>query len=280
VDLLDAEALRQAFAEFQPVHVIHLAARTDLEGVGVEAYTANTTGVENLLAALGAAPSVRRCVFTSTKLVCPNDHAVSSFDDYCPETDYGRSKAASEKIVKQSPPACEWCVVRPTGIWGPWFGVPYRGFFQMVARGRYIHPNGTDAPKSFGYVGNVVFQIEALLAAPREKIHEQTFYLSDYEPYTVADWADTISRTLRGRPVRRMPHAAAWLLAKFGDLLKACGLENPPLTSFRLRNMQADTSRIPLDTLRTITGPLPFDMETGVEQTLDWMRRQNLSAGM
>ena len=183
VDLLDADAMREAFAEFQPVHVIHLAARTDLDGADVDAYPANTTGVGNLIAALARTPSVQRCVFTSTKLVCPNDHAVRSFDEYCPETDYGRSKVVSEKIIKQSASlSCEWCIVRPTGIWGPWFHVPYRGFFLMVARGRYIHPRGTDAPKSFGYVGNVVFQIEALLNASREKIHEQTFYLSDYEP--------------------------------------------------------------------------------------------------
>ena len=73
-----------------------------------------------------------------------------------------------------------------------------------------------------------------------------------------------------------MPGAAAWLLAKLGDGLKACGLRNPPLTSFRLRNMKADTSRIPLDNIRAITGPLPFDVEQGVEETLAWMRRENL----
>ncbi len=276
VDILDADSLSAAIREFQPEKIVHLAARTDLDGADLEAYRANTDGVQNLIAALAVAESVRRCVFVSTKLVCRNDYAPTSFDDYCPDTMYGRSKVVGEKLVKESSLNCRWCLARPTGIWGPWFGVPYRGFFQMVARGRYLHPGGTDAPKSFGYVGNVVYQIEKLLAAEGPQIDRQTFYLADYSPIILRQWADMISMQTRSRPVRKLPGGLMRLAGKCGDVLKACGMKNPPVTSFRLRNMRADTSRIPLDNIQALTGPLPFSVEQGVEETITWLRSQNL----
>lgn len=33
---------------------------------------------------------------------------------------------------------CDWCIIRPTSIWGPWFGVPYRNFFDMVMHRMYF----------------------------------------------------------------------------------------------------------------------------------------------
>ncbi len=277
VDILDADGLCGAMDEFRPQCVVHLAARTTLEGRGLDDYRANTEGVENLAAALSQTPTVRRCIFVSTKLICRNDYVPKSFDDYCPDTVYGQSKVLSERIVKDNTSLrCQWCIVRPTGIWGPWFGEPYRRFFLMVARGRYVHPGGTDAPKSLGYVGNVAFQIEKLLTAPDEKFHAQTFYLSDYTPLVIRNWADTISQRLRGRPVRRVPGPLMRIAALAGDALKLCGVKNPPITTFRLRNMKADTSGIPLDNIQVLTGSLPYSLQQGVDETIAWLRGQNL----
>ncbi len=276
VDLLDANALAQEMASFAPEDVVHLAARTDLRGADLSDYRANTDGVRNLIDALTGA-DVRRCLFISTKLVCRNDYAPKSFEDYCPDTIYGRSKMLFEQIVKSSDSlACEWLLARPTGIWGPWFSVPYRGFFEMVARGRYFHPGGTDAPKSFGYVGNVVYQIEALLAAARRQVHGKTFYLSDYEPTVIRRWAELISQATRRRGVRTIPGPVLRVAALAGDVLQSLGWKNPPLTSFRLRNMRADTSHIPLDNLRAVVGPLPYTLKDGVAETLAWMRREGI----
>ena len=277
VDILDADGLRGVLDEFRPRYVVHLAARTSLEGSQLSDYRANTEGVENLVAALSEATTVRRCIFASTKLVCRNDHVPRSFDDYCPDTVYGRSKVLSEKIVKNSTSLKpRWSLVRPTGVWGPWFGVPYLRFFLMVARGRYFHPGGTDAPKSLGYVGNVAFQIEKLLIVPDDEISGRTFYLSDYEPVVIRKWADMISRKLRDRPVPKVPGALMRIAAIAGDALKLCGMKNPPITTFRLRNMTAETSGIPLDSIRAITGPLPYSLTQGVDETIAWLRRRNL----
>ena len=277
VDIRDAAAIARAFERFRPTHVVHLAARTDLdEKAGLPGYGANTTGVENVVDAASRQPSVQRCIFASTKLVCPTDHEVESEDDYCPDTVYGRSKVTGEKIVRNSTTLrCDWCIVRPTSIWGPWCEIPYGKFFRMVGGGRYFHPGHPNPPKSFGYVGNVVFQIDKLLKAPRDRIHGKVFYLSDYDTFTIRDWADAISVKMRTKKVRTLPEPLVRLLAWAGDLLKLCGVKEPPFSSFRLRNMRADTTHIPLGPTQRLTGPLPFSMEQGVEETIAWSRRHN-----
>jgi len=274
VDILDFEALKRAFSEFLPTHVVHLAARTDLhEKHNIEGYTTNIKGVDNIIKVISNCPSVKRCIFTSTKLVCPTDYMPKSEDDYCPNTLYGKSKVLGEKIVKSASLRCEWCIVRPTSIWGPWSmmpHIPYGKFFKMIAQGWYFHPGKDNPPKSFGYVGNTVYQIVKLLEAPSELIHKQIFYLSDYEEITIKDWANMISLKLKGRQVRTIPEPIVKLLAWGGDVLKLVGIKEPPFSSFRLRNMRADTSKIPLENLKRITGSLPYTIEQGIEETIAW----------
>jgi nucleoside-diphosphate-sugar epimerase len=276
-DILDAAAVREAFAAFAPTAVVHLAARTDLVETGrLDDYRANTAGVANVVAAVRGRTSVQRAVFASTKLVCPSGYRPRSGEECRPDTLYGRSKAVSERLVREANLPCCWCIVRPTSIWGPWGGAPYRGFFLAVARGRYVHPGRVDPPKSFGYVGNVVFQIDRLLAAPAERVRGRTFYLADYAPCTIRGWADLIAARLGRRPVRSVPRLAAFAAAAAGSLLKRLGVSDPPLTLFRLANMWKDTTGLPLEATREITGELPFTLEQGVDETLRWMRRQGM----
>jgi GlcNAc-P-P-Und epimerase len=277
VDLRDRETLMATLCSFSPDVVVHLAARTDLDGTSLDEYQANTAGVENLIDAVSAAGSVTRCIMCSSKLVCKNGYRPQHDEDYCPDTLYGESKVVGEKIVRNSTKLrCAWCIVRPSSIWGPWFGVPYRGFFQAIARKRYFHPGSIDPPRGFGYVGNVVHQIVKLLDAPAEKIAGKTFYLSDYQEYRIREWADTISMKLHGTRIRAIPTPLVRAAALCGDLAKALGMKNPPLTSFRLRNMWQDTAGIPLDSMKEISGPLPYTMEQGVDETIKWLREAEL----
>ncbi len=275
VDILDMGLLVGVVKEFEPEHVIHLAARTDLDGKSLDDYRVNTTGVSNLVVAISRQPSIKRCIFASTKLVCKNGYHPKLDEDYCPDTMYGQSKVATEQIIRtNSSLNCQWCIVRPGSIWGPWFDIPYKGFFLAVTCGLYFHPGKMDPPKSFGYVGNIVYQIEKLLMAPTEAFHGRTFYLSDYEQYTIKTWADMISKKTRGKNVCTIPECVVKIAARAGDLLKKLGYRNPPMTSFRLKNMRMDTTGIPLESIRHIAGPLPYSIEQGVEDTIEWLKSQ------
>ena len=49
VDILDGESLKRAFLDFQPTHLVHLAAKADMEGKSIANFPANVIGTENVL---------------------------------------------------------------------------------------------------------------------------------------------------------------------------------------------------------------------------------------
>jgi nucleoside-diphosphate-sugar epimerase len=179
-----------------------------------------------------------------------------------------------EQALRAEPPPCPWTLVRPTSIWGPWFGVPYLGFFQAVARGRYLHPRGRRLLRSNGYVGNVVHQLLALLADP-ERAAGRVLFLADYEPTDVLGWARAISAATGAAPPREAPLWLMRALALVGDALKRVGMRNPPLTSERLRNLLS-TATLDLSATRDLIGPLPWSLDDGVASTVAWMRGRGL----
>ncbi len=272
IDILHPPALLRAVVEFDPELVYHMAARTDLNGRTVDEYSINTRGVANTIEALRALRRLRLAIFASSMLVCRVGYRPKDEFDYCPSTAYGESKVESEQLVrKNAASALPWIVVRPTSIWGPWFGPPYRDFFTMVQRGLYFHPRARAIRRSYGFVLNTVFQLDRLAAAGGGALLGRAVYLADYEPLELKHWADTIQRALDVRPVRQMPFWAMRGAAKIGDFLKSLGVA-APINSFRLNNMLTemihDTSP-----LAQVCGATPYTMEEGVRLTCDWLRR-------
>ncbi len=272
-DILNGAHLSATVMDFQPTAVVHLAARTDLDGRSAADYVSNTTGVRNIISALRSAASVRRVIFASSRYVHANDIQPKRDDDYSPFTLYGASKAEGETIVRSSGLEIPWVIIRPTSIWGPWFDVPYKNFFQAVRRGVYVHPAGERIYKSYGYVGNVVQQIRRLLELPGGSIHGRTLYAADYQPVEIRAMAETIREHFGAPPVRDAPLSVMRSFAFAGDVLKKVGWRNPPMTSFRLGNLRTQMA-YDLSQTSNLVGPLPYSTEEGIKHTVEWMKQQ------
>lgn len=276
-DVTDRVELTAAVLRFEPTHVVHMAARTDLAGRDLHDYACNVIGVENLISALAACASVSRVIFASSRMVCRIGYQPCGDTDYCPTTVYGRSKVVGERLVRERAQTLPWMLIRPTSIWGPWFGVPYRTFFLAVANGRYVHPRGKPVHKSFGYVGNTVLQLYRLLLAPEASSPlGSTFYVADSPPLEVSQWAQVIRAKVDGGRVRSLPTPALRVAAHIGDRLQRAGWREPPLTTFRLANLLTDMVH-DLAPLRAATGAEPvMKLEQGVEETVAWLRKTRL----
>lgn len=278
VDILDDVALRRAFVSFRPELVIHLAAKTVLdERANLALYAANIEGVQNVIDAAQLAGSVERSFFASSRLVCRLGYVPKDDTDYQPSTLYGQSKVRGEQLVRAASPGLGvWTILRPTGIWGPWFGVPYRDFFNTIRRGRYVHPAGRDARKSYGYVENTVYQLQRLAASPQSDVHGRTFVVADYPPVSVRAWAESIRNALGARPIRSVPVLLLKGAAIAGDATERLGRGHAPLTSFRLNNLVSD---MVYDTgpLEALVGPLPYTSAQGVERTVAWLSHVELA---
>lgn len=269
LDIRDGAAVSRAFTDFAPTDVVHLGARTDLEGRRVADYDSNTDGTMAIISASNKSKTATRVIYASSRLVCRIGYQPTADDDYCPPNAYGASKVEGELLVRRLATKT-WTILRPTSIWGPWFGVPYRDFFDTVLQGRYVHVAKGPLMKSFGYVGNSVYQILRILEAPEKSVVERTLYLGDYPPIEVGAFADTIRQMSGVDPVIRVPEGFVRVAARVGDLLGGLGWSRVPLTTFRLNNLLTPMV-YDLSALESVVGPLPYSADEGIHQTLDWL---------
>lgn len=268
VNILDSAAVLSALKAFEPTHVVHLAARTDTEEpVDVDAYRQNHEGTRILLAAIKQIPAIERVIITSTQFVCEAGYQPKDDLDFKPFTVYGESKRLTELATREAGLICAWTIIRPTTIWGPW-SLRYRDvMFKVMRKGLYFHPGKGTVIRSYGYVGNVVWQIERMLEAPKERIHGRVLYVGD-QPFDLKVWVEEVSKQLVGQPVRYIPTWAVKAMTLFGDLMKAIHLPFP-INSGRFRSMTSDYIT-PMDRTIQAVGEAPFHLEEAVRETVRW----------
>ena len=270
-DVLDGSSMERLFFDFQPTAVIHMAARTDIaEKKSLDGYRVNTQGTENILGCIKKTPSVRRVIITSSMLVCRLGYKPMSDEDYMPANLYGQSKVLMEQIVRKFGLPCTWLIIRPTTIWGPW-NTRYRDeFLAVLQKGYYLHPGNKSVIKTFGYVGNVVYQIHQFLNLPDEDVHGRTFYVGD-SPIDFRKWVEKFSEGLNEKKVRIVPTWFLRCIAFAGDVMVSLGIPFP-LTTFRLMIM-ITPQILDVDATIKITGSPPYTMDEGVHMTIEWLRK-------
>ena len=274
VDITDYETLHTAIIEFNPDYIVHLGARTDILGRDVKDYSANTVGVENILKCCYDLPDLKKVLFTSSMLVMRSGHKAAHILDYCPPNAYGISKVETENIVRNNHLKCDWAILRPTSIWGPWFDT-YKDFFKMIMAGRYLSFGKKLCTKTYGFVGNVVYQIDCLLKADtsKEKFEDRIFYLGDKPDYDISEWGQEIA-DIAGKKIRHIPFFVIKLAAYVGDFIKLFGVM-PPMSSFRLRNMMTNNIMDVSPTFKYAPNP-PYTRKQASEITVNWIKENNV----
>jgi nucleoside-diphosphate-sugar epimerase len=270
-DILDADCLRSEMEKFRPTHVVHMAARTDTDGTRVEDYRINTDGSANLLKAIQATPSIERALFISTQYVIGPGHLAADPRYHNPHTVYGRSKCIMEDMIWDAKLSCCWTIVRPTNIWGAWHPRYDKEFWSVLKRGRYLHPGGEPVYRAYGYVGNIVEQIWALLTMPADQVNHQVVYVGDPVD-DIKQWVNAFSVGLTGRKARVVPRPVLRGIAFIGDILRKFGIRFP-LFSSRYHSMTESYS-VNMDPTYKLLGKPVYSLEEGVEQTISWLKTQ------
>ena len=266
-DIMDEKRMGELFQEFKPTHVVHLAARADTDDTDIIAYQQNDIGTERVLRVVKSTPSIERLVITSTQFVCEAGYQPEHDLDFKPFTVYGETKRRNEIAVREAGLGCTWTIIRPTTIWGP-FSLRYRDImFKVMRKGLYFHPSNRKVIRSYGYVGNVVWQIDRMLMLPKDRMNGKVFYVGD-QPFDLRTWVDAISRRLTGKPVRFIPSWLVRSIALGGDLLKLLHIPFP-ITSGRYRSMTSDYIT-PMDRTIAALGEAPYSLEKAVDETITW----------
>lgn len=269
IDIRDYNSLETAVVSFNPDYILHLAARTDLDGSSIEEYNANTIGVENILKVASFLPDLKKIVITSSQLVSRSGFPMKHIFDYHPVNLYGESKIVTEQLTLQNKPSCDWAIIRPTSIWGPWFGIPYRNFFDAIKKRMYFHIGHVSSTKTYGYIGNSVYQIEQILFNPTLDENNKVFYIGDNPPIFIEEWANEIGNEI-GIKIYRMPMWLLKIAAKFGDIFQAITKKRFPMNSYRLGNMSRIATRDLSNTYAIAPNP-PYSRHEGVLETIKWL---------
>jgi nucleoside-diphosphate-sugar epimerase len=275
-NILDRPALISEFQRVSPDALIHLAARTDLsETKSLNGYAVNIDGVRNVIEAVRQTPTIQRAIYTSSQLVCSVGYIPHSDKDYCPNTLYGQSKVLTEAIVREEDGGgIEWCLTRPTTVWGPYMNPHYQKMLWLIKKGLYFHCGKGKLLKSYSYAGNIAHQYVRLLTSEVSIIQRKTFYLADYQPLSLRDYADALAHEMGAPKIPSVPLTVARLLAVIGDILNLCGFKCFPFNSFRLNNILTEYI-FDMSNTENVCGPEPFSQERGIKETAQWFLSLN-----
>jgi nucleoside-diphosphate-sugar epimerase len=273
-NILEFEKLDEIIKNYQPTHVIHLAANTSVDGATLLDYKDNIEGTKNLIEILKKTTSVKRIIITSSQHVRKPGSGVSNDDeDYVPHGIYGKSKMLTEIITKQANLSCDWIIIRPTTIWGPYHQHLPNGLWKIIKKGFYIHPYNDKVIRSYGYVKNIVWQIEMLLFSSTDLVLKRVYYVGDRNIKQI-DWINAFSLALTKKKVRFVPIYCIKLLGLLGDILSLTGIKFP-MTSERFFNLTT-SNPVPIEPIFTIFGDPPYSLAEGVTETINWMNQQNI----
>lgn len=261
-DIMNKGNLLKIFKKINPTIIIHLAAKADLIGKNLNYYKVNYLGTKNIIDAANLISNVRRVIFTSTLLVNKiGTNINNNFTFYNPSTKYGESKVLMEKIIKSSNCKFEWCIIRPTTIWGDNIKNHFKSLLSLIEKRLYFHIGYKKIYKSYGYVKNSAFQIYKLSNAKKHLFDRKIFYISDYKSVELREWINKISILLIGEKVKiTVPIFLSKFFAIIGNFLITLGFNKFPIQSFRLNNIlvnfEVDTSA-----LKKICGKLPYTID-------------------
>ncbi len=114
-DIKKLDELTRLFVEFKPTHVIHLAAKANLDGNSIHDFPDNIIGTKNVAQCVNETITTVLFVHTSSQYAVMPGVFPESDEFLQSYTAYGESKAESELII---PKLCSkpWIILRPTNI--------------------------------------------------------------------------------------------------------------------------------------------------------------------
>jgi len=274
VDILDKESINSAFLDFQPTHLIHMAAKTVMEGKSIHDYASNIAGTENILNSAKSINSLRRVLVTSTQHVRrPGSGPGRNDEDFDPYELYGLSKVMTEQLTRNAHLQCCWTIIRPTAIWGPGQWGLANGFWRVLKKGLYLHPRGDTVIRSYGYVKNIVYQITAIMDASPDIVHKSIFYIGDPSIRQV-EWVNAFAEAITGKPVRTAPKWLLYSLALAGEAAYRAGI--PTLLYLSRYYNMVTTNPVPTDYTVNIFGHGPYSLINGVQETVSWLKKEGI----
>lgn len=278
-DLRDARSLPPALQGVTTL--VHLAAILPRPGAAPrDFWETNVEGTRRIArAALNA--GVTRIVHLSSAGVYGDGDggAPHRESDACrPGNEYELSKLEAEKALFEELGGSKvtWTVLRPAGIYGPGRASSVELYRQVARRRIWLHGPARVIVHPT-HVRDVVQAI--LLVVDRPDLEAETINIGGDGPIVYRELVRMVARRLGVRVAQiALPYPVAWTLAAAAESFFGVFGASAPARLGRLRrplvNRAVDTSRA-----REKLGFTPMALESGLDETIEWARREGLLGG-
>lgn len=250
--------------------VVHSAAV--IRAASAAAFTAaNVEGTRAVVAAANSA-GARLVHLSSQAAIGPGtpEHPSREDDPPHPTNRYGRSKLASEALVREG---CRqpWTIIRPCAVYGP----RDRGFlplFRLARRGLTFLVMPPATCFTFVFIDDLVTAIVQAAIDPRAE--GGTFFVGHPDPQPIGVLMRALTDAYgRGYRPLRVPPLLMDALAAAGDLQWKLG-SKPVVDSGRLLELRAGGYVCSVDHIRDVLGFVaPTPLHDGIARTARWYRQ-------
>jgi dihydroflavonol-4-reductase len=184
---------------------------------------------------------------------------------------YAITKRRAEETVHAARARIDAVIVNPTYMFGPRDARPSSGRLIIdVVRGRV--PGWTPGYNNFVDVRDVA---RGMIAAWQRGRRGERYILAGHD-MTYGDVMRRIAAAAGARPPRlRVPHPAAWLFGKWGDLVERLG-RDPVVNSTQIRYAYSDKFRFHSDKAARELGYQVSPLEPALHDAITWFRAHGM----
>jgi nucleoside-diphosphate-sugar epimerase len=279
-DLTDVKSLKAAVRGVDRIY--HCAGLVSDWGPRKEFFTANVTGVKNILAAAREARVGKLVHISTTDVYGYPNRPVDESAPYRPRGwPYVDSKIEGERIVWEFHRrfAVPVTIIRPDSVYGPRSKSFVIEIVNLLKSGSMVLIGRGNRPAGLAYVSNVVDLI--MLAADSERSVGQAYNAADGSNVTWRSYVDKLAEILGvSTPHIAIPYgpayAAGWIMEGLYGLLR---IPNRPLLTRLAVDIFATDLGFSIDKAREELGFQPrIDFLEGMRRVDTWLRESGLLA--
>lgn len=277
-DVRDVAALNKAMAGIDAV--IHLAAAHHDFGISEQTFQdVNVGGMTNVCDSMQQNGVKKLCFFSTVALYGKQDSPPTEATAPQPNSPYGATKFAAEKVCIQ------WCeadqanqclVMRPTVIFGPNSFANMYSLIRQIDNGKFLQVGKMANIKSLAYVDNIVATSIDLWITKNQP--EQGIDFFNY-----VDVPDLCSRQIvesvylelnRKKPSFSLPLWLARLLVFPVDLLIKITGKNLPISSARINKLAVANTQIDASKVHELVDPPATSVTDGIQEMVKWYQSE------
>ncbi|GAB1408860.1 NAD-dependent epimerase/dehydratase family protein [Desulfovibrionales bacterium] len=268
-DTLDPTLLHGVDTIFHLAGKAHTRARTAADVREYE--TVHVTGTRSLMQAARAA-GVRCCVLlSSVKAMGEGSAEIQDENSPCvPETPYGQTKHAAERIALHELPVPCPVVLRPALVYGAGSKGNLDLMIRAMSKGMFPRTHFPPNARSMIHVKDVIQA--CVLAATHKQAYGGTYILTDGKEYSTNDLLAWIQDSLGKKSVLTMPFDLLRLAARLGDIVEKFGMRFP-LTSDRLDKLAGSACYSNAKICRELGFVPQWDAQRGIQEMVTHLVR-------